>query len=58
MAELDWTTSEVTQELMQNLVSQGYMIIAELATCWVSADPALPAPAGGYVVVRVVFYEH
>jgi hypothetical protein len=57
MVELGWTVSEVMQEHLQNLVSQGYMIVAELATCHISKDPASPAPVGGYVVVCVVYYE-
>jgi hypothetical protein len=57
MVELGWTVSEVTQEHLQNLVSQGYMIVVELATCHISKDPASPAPVGGYVVVCVVYYE-
>jgi hypothetical protein len=45
MAELGWAVSEVTQEHLQNLVSQGYMTAAELATCCVSEDAGSPAPA-------------
>jgi hypothetical protein len=48
--------SEVTQEHLQNLVSQGYMTAAELATCRVSKDPTSPALAGGYVVACTTFY--
>jgi hypothetical protein len=47
MIESGWTASVVTQEHLQNLVSQGYMIAAELATCCVPEDPASPALAGG-----------
>jgi hypothetical protein len=57
MVELGWTMLEVTQEHQQNLMSQGYMTAVELATCRVSEDPTSPAPAGGYVVACVVFYE-
>jgi hypothetical protein len=57
MAELSWPTSEVMQEHLQNLVSQGYMIAAELATCHVHVDPASPALVGGYVVACMPFYE-
>jgi hypothetical protein len=57
MAELGWTTSEVTQEHLQNLVSQGYMTAAELVTCRVFEDPASPAPLGGYVMACAAFYE-
>jgi hypothetical protein len=39
MAELGWTASEVTQGHLQNLVSQGYMTVAELATF-----PGIPHP--------------
>jgi hypothetical protein len=47
MAELGWTVLEVTQEHRKNLVSQGYMIAAELVTCHVPKDPASPIQAGG-----------
>jgi hypothetical protein len=57
MVELGWTMLEVTQEHQQNLMSQGYMTAVELATYRVSEDPTSPAPAGGYVVACVVFYE-
>jgi hypothetical protein len=57
MAEMGWTVSDVTQEHLQKLVSQGYMMVAELATCRVPEDPASPIQAGGYVVACVVFYE-
>jgi hypothetical protein len=57
MIESGWTASVVTQEHLQNLVSQGYMIAAELATCRVPEDPASPALAGGYVMACVAFYE-
>jgi hypothetical protein len=57
MVESGWTASEVTQEHLQNLVSQGLMTAAELATCRVPKDPASPVPAGGYVVVCVAFFE-
>jgi hypothetical protein len=49
--------SEVTQEHLQNLVSQGYMIAAELATCRAPEGLASPALVGGYVVACMVFYE-
>jgi hypothetical protein len=57
MVELGWLASEVTQEHLQNLVSQGFMIVVELATCYVPVDPASPPPVGGYVVACVTFYE-
>jgi hypothetical protein len=57
MAELSWPVSEVTQEHLQNLMSQGYMTTAELATCRVAEDPASPTLVGGYVMVCTVFYE-
>jgi hypothetical protein len=47
----------VMREHLQNLVSQGYMRVAELATYRVPTDPASPAPVAGYVVVCSVFYE-
>jgi hypothetical protein len=57
MAKSGWPTSEVTQEHLQNLVSQGYMTVAELDTCRGTKDPTSPAPAGGYIVSCVAFYE-
>jgi hypothetical protein len=48
---------EIMYEHLQNLVSQGYMIVVELATCHVSTDPASPTLAEGYVVVCTAFYE-
>jgi hypothetical protein len=38
--------SEVTQEHLQNLVSQGYMSMAELATYDVPEDPVSPVQVG------------
>jgi hypothetical protein len=49
--------SEVTQENLEKLMSQGYMTMMELATSRVPKDPASPTAVGGYVVARVVFYE-
>jgi hypothetical protein len=46
MVELGWTTSEVTQEHLQNLMSQGYMMAAELAARRVPEDPTSPIQAG------------
>jgi hypothetical protein len=59
MAELDWTTLDVTRDHLQNLMSQGYMTAVELATCRVSEDPVSPAPmrGGGYVTTCTEFYE-
>jgi hypothetical protein len=47
MAELGWPASEVTQEHLQNLVSQGYMTAVELATCRVPEDLTFLAPVWG-----------
>jgi hypothetical protein len=57
MAESGWTASEVMQEHLQNLVSQGYMMMAELVTCRVPTDPAPlpPIQARGYVVPCMAF---
>jgi hypothetical protein len=57
MAESGWPALEVTHEYLQNLISQGYMIAAEVATCCVPEYPASLAPVGGYIVPCVVFYE-
>jgi hypothetical protein len=57
MAEMSWPAFEITQEHMQNLVSQGYMTAAKLATCRVSADPISPTPVAEHVVACAAFYE-
>jgi hypothetical protein len=57
MVELGWPASEVAQEHLQNLVSQGYMTMEELATCRVPEDPASPVPVGGYTMACVMFYD-
>jgi hypothetical protein len=41
---------------LQVLVSQGFKMVAELATYRVHEDPASPAMAEGYVVAFLVFY--
>jgi hypothetical protein len=46
MVELGWTMLEVMQEPPQNLMSQWYMTVAELATCHVSEDPCVPCSIG------------
>jgi hypothetical protein len=48
---------EVMQEHLQNLVSQGYMMAAELVTCHVPEDPASPIQAGGYIMACTTFFE-
>jgi hypothetical protein len=57
MTELGWSALVVTGEHLQNLVSQGYMIVAELATCHVPTDPTSPTPVAGYIVVCSMSYE-
>jgi hypothetical protein len=57
MVELGWTASEVMHGNLQNLMSQGYMMAAELVTCRMPEDPASPVQVRGYVVASVVFYE-
>jgi hypothetical protein len=58
MAELGWTVSEVTQEHLQNHVSQGYMTVVELVTCRVPEDPTSPVQAGGGCIVPcTAFYR-
>jgi hypothetical protein len=57
MPESSWPALEVMQEHLQHLVSQRYMVVAELATCCLPKDYASPAPAGGYVVACMAFYE-
>jgi hypothetical protein len=57
MAESGSPASEVMHEDLQNLISQGYMIVVELATCRVPKDPASPSLVGGFVMVCAAFYE-
>jgi hypothetical protein len=57
MAEQDWTPSKVTQEHLQNLMSQGFMTVAKLRTYCVPEDPMSPAPTEGYMVSFVALYE-
>jgi hypothetical protein len=57
MVVLGWTTLEVMQEHLQNLVSQGYTTVAKLATCCVPEFPVSPAPAGEYIMACVEFYD-
>jgi hypothetical protein len=38
-------------------MTQGYMIVADLATYRVTEDPASPAPVRGYVMACAAFYE-
>jgi hypothetical protein len=57
MAEQCWIPLEVMQAHLQDLVSQGSMMAADLATCRVPEDPASPVIAGGYMVACVSFYE-
>jgi hypothetical protein len=56
MVELGWTTSEVMQENVQNLESQGYMAVAALVTCCMPEDPTSPF-MGGYIMACTAFYE-
>jgi hypothetical protein len=57
MAESSWPTLVTMQDHLQNLVSQGRMTMAELATCRVPVDPVSPALVRGYIVVCSAFYE-
>jgi hypothetical protein len=54
---MGWLALVVTREHQQNLVSQGYMTAAELATCHIPACHASPALAVGYVVACSAFYK-
>jgi hypothetical protein len=38
-------------------MKHGFMAVVELGACRVPEDPASPAPAEGYVVSFVAFYE-
>jgi hypothetical protein len=57
MDEQDWTPSTVTLSHLQKLMKHGCLSVAELETCWLSEDLAFPAPADGYVVPFIAFYE-
>jgi hypothetical protein len=49
MAELGWTTSEVKQERLQNLMTQGYMMAVELKT---PRDTGFHIPRSGGMIRR------
>jgi hypothetical protein len=57
MVESCWPTLVTMQEHVQNLVSQGCITVAKLATCHVPTDPGSPVLVGGYVVACSAFYE-
>jgi hypothetical protein len=57
MVETRWPELEVTQEHLQNIVSQGYMTTMEFATCLVPVDPVSPTPVKDYIVVCAALYE-
>jgi hypothetical protein len=57
MVEQGWSLSEVMQAHLQDLMSQGFMTTAKLASCRLPEDPTSPMPAGGYVVACATFYE-
>jgi hypothetical protein len=57
MVELSWSVLEITKEHLENLVSQGYMTVAELASYYVLVDPVSPAPVVGYAMACLSFYE-
>jgi hypothetical protein len=47
MEEFFWIASEIMQEHLQNLMSQGYMTTVELVTYHVPEGPASPISMGG-----------
>jgi hypothetical protein len=57
MVEQDWTPSTVMPGHLQKLVKYGFMAVVELEACHVLEDPVFPAPADGYMVSFVAFYE-
>jgi hypothetical protein len=57
MAKQDWTLSTITLGHLQKLAKLGFMAVAELKTCRVPKDHALPGPVEGYVVSFVTFHE-
>jgi hypothetical protein len=57
MVEQDWTPSSIRLGHLQKLMKHGFMSAVELETYQVLMDPVLPAPAEGYVVSFMAFYE-
>jgi hypothetical protein len=57
MAKLGWSASEAMQEHLQNLMSQGHMMAAELMTCHMPKDPASLVLTRGYIMACVALYE-
>jgi hypothetical protein len=57
MAEQGSIPLEITQEHLQNLVSQGFMTAVKLVTYRVPEDPASPVSVAGYMVACTTFYE-
>jgi hypothetical protein len=57
MVKKGWTPSTVTLGHLQKLMKHGFMLPAELEAYRVPKDHALPAPAEGYVVSVMAFYE-
>jgi hypothetical protein len=57
MVELGLPSLKVTQERLQNLMSQGYITALEMATYHVPQNATSPVPVGEYVMACVVFYE-
>jgi hypothetical protein len=57
MAKLGWSVSEATQEHLQNLMNQWYMMASDLVTCHMPEDPASHVSMGGYVMACTAFYE-
>jgi hypothetical protein len=46
--------SEVTQEHLQNLVSQGFMTVAELMSCCMPQDLASPIPVWVWGAITLI----
>jgi hypothetical protein len=57
MAEQDWTPSIITPGHPQKLMKYGFMAAVDLEASRVPEDPVFPAPADGYMVSFVAFYE-
>jgi hypothetical protein len=57
MAESSWPASQLTWEYLENLISMGYLTVAEFATYLVPVGPKYLAPTKGFIVVCMAFYE-
>jgi hypothetical protein len=57
MADQVWTSFTIMLSHLQKLLKRGFMLAAELEAYRVLEDPTSPAPAEGYMVSFMTFYE-